>query len=161
MERTGRAGIATFVMRDKEYLVAILADHGVLTAETMRFADELRSPEAVGLPKMKKPPRALVGRLEQAIEALAAKRIAFEELEDDEAERVLALVERKRKRGEDVIEAPEAAEEEGEQAEIIDLMEVLKRSLGETSGKRPARRATPARKRAAKSKRGRAARSLP
>ena len=36
-------------MRDREYLVAILAENGVLSAETLRFADELRPPEAVGL----------------------------------------------------------------------------------------------------------------
>src|SRR5690606_22010540 len=39
MERTGRAGIATFVMRGKEYLVAILAENGILRTETLRFAD--------------------------------------------------------------------------------------------------------------------------
>ena len=44
MEETDRAGIATFVMRDKEYLVAILSENGVLHAVTLRFADELRSP---------------------------------------------------------------------------------------------------------------------
>ncbi|HEY0671085.1 MAG TPA: Ku protein, partial [Longimicrobiales bacterium] len=42
MEKTGRAGIATFVMRGKEYLVAIVAEDGLLRADTMRFADELR-----------------------------------------------------------------------------------------------------------------------
>ena len=37
MARTNRAGIATFVMRGKEYLVAITSDGGILRAETMRF----------------------------------------------------------------------------------------------------------------------------
>ncbi|MGH9970625.1 MAG: Ku protein, partial [Pyrinomonadaceae bacterium] len=32
MEKTGQAGIATFVMRGKEYLVAIFSDHGILRA---------------------------------------------------------------------------------------------------------------------------------
>src|SRR5690606_3909652 len=50
MERSGRAGIATFVMRGKEYLVALLAENGVLRAETLRFVDEIRRPEDVGLP---------------------------------------------------------------------------------------------------------------
>src|SRR5690348_10120784 len=40
MEKTKQAGIATFVMRGKEYLVAIVAENGILRAETMRFADE-------------------------------------------------------------------------------------------------------------------------
>jgi len=44
MEYSQRVGIATFVMRGKEYLVAILARGGILRAETMRFSDEVRSP---------------------------------------------------------------------------------------------------------------------
>jgi DNA end-binding protein Ku len=51
MEESKLAGIATFVMRGKEYLVAIFSDKGILRAETMRFADELRSPADIGLPK--------------------------------------------------------------------------------------------------------------
>jgi DNA end-binding protein Ku len=52
MEREERAGIATFVLRGKQHLVAILARGGVLHAETLRFAGEVRSPESVGLPDL-------------------------------------------------------------------------------------------------------------
>src|SRR5687768_2178685 len=75
MEETGRAGIATFVMRGKEYLVAILAENGVLRAETLRFADEIRSPAAVGLPARSKPAEAAVRRAEKAIAAAAASEL--------------------------------------------------------------------------------------
>jgi DNA end-binding protein Ku len=51
MDQNELAGIATFVMRGKEYLVAIFSENGILRAETMRFADEIRSPADVGLPK--------------------------------------------------------------------------------------------------------------
>src|SRR5467141_1175086 len=54
MEKSDLAGIATFVMRGKEYLVAIFPENGILRAETMRFKDELRTPKEVGLPDMKK-----------------------------------------------------------------------------------------------------------
>src|SRR5690242_6652802 len=54
MDKNNLAGIATFVMRGKEYLVAIFSEKGILRAETMRFADEVRSPEDVGLPKKKR-----------------------------------------------------------------------------------------------------------
>jgi len=54
MAKSELAGLATFVMRGKEYLVAIFSDHGLLRAETMRFVDELRSPADLGLPKKKK-----------------------------------------------------------------------------------------------------------
>jgi DNA end-binding protein Ku len=39
MEDSGRVGIGTFVMRGKEYLVAIAAENGILRAQTLRFAD--------------------------------------------------------------------------------------------------------------------------
>jgi non-homologous end joining protein Ku len=42
MEKGRRAGIATFVMRDREYLVAIFAQNGILCAETLRSAASQR-----------------------------------------------------------------------------------------------------------------------
>src|SRR5262249_44347396 len=56
MEKEELAGVATFVMRGKEYLVSIFPEDGILRAETMRFADEIRSPKEVGLPEEKKVP---------------------------------------------------------------------------------------------------------
>ena len=67
MEESGRAGIATFVMRGKEYLVAITAENGILRAETLRFADEVRSPADVGLPEVQKPKPAAVQKFTKAI----------------------------------------------------------------------------------------------
>src|SRR5205807_5773804 len=60
MKKEDLAGIATFVMRGKEYLVSIFPENGILRAETMRFKDELRAPKEVGLPDMKKVPAATV-----------------------------------------------------------------------------------------------------
>ena len=134
MERTGRAGIATFVMRDKEYLVAILAEGGILRAETLRFADEVRSAEDVGLPEPKKPKAAEVKKLASAIAARSEKELDPDELTDPWTAKIEALAERKQKKGEDIVEVPEAAEEE--RAEVIDLMEVLKRSLGASATRR-------------------------
>ena len=70
MERKGRAGIATFVMRGKEYLVAILAENGILRAETMRFSDEVRSPKEVGLPEAKAAPKAAVAASKRLSETI-------------------------------------------------------------------------------------------
>jgi DNA end-binding protein Ku len=44
MLESGKVAIATFVMRNKEYLVAIRPEDDVLALETMYFADEVRSP---------------------------------------------------------------------------------------------------------------------
>jgi len=128
MERSGRAGIATFVMRGKEYLVALLAENGVLRAETLRFREEIRSAEDVGLPLEAEPAAADVERFRRAIGALAADDVDRALLRDERIERLRALIDDKLARGVDVEKAPEAEEAEDE-AEIIDLMEVLKRRL--------------------------------
>jgi DNA end-binding protein Ku len=117
-------------MRTKEYVVAILADNGVLRAETMRFADEVRSPDDVDLPEPRKPKAADVKRVRSQISKLEKKDIARSELEDRNVERLLRVIERKRKKGEDVIESDVAADQDdGEVGDVIDLMDVLKRRL--------------------------------
>jgi len=52
MAKSDRIGIATFVMRGKQYLAAIRPAEKVLVLETMFFADEVRDPaeELDGLP---------------------------------------------------------------------------------------------------------------
>src|SRR5215468_6423379 len=82
MEKLDRAGIATFVMRDKAYLVAILAENGILRAETLRFSDEVRSPEEIGLPKVKQPAKSDVARFEKLIAGHKKDDISIEELKD-------------------------------------------------------------------------------
>jgi DNA end-binding protein Ku len=138
MEETDRAGIATFVMRAKEYLVAILAENGILRAETLRFADEVRTPEDIGLPEPVPPDAAEVKRIEKAISGRVKKALETRELLDRSAERLLEVVERKVGTGKDVIPAADADEDDGEGEEsrkVIDLMEMLQRSLqGGTGG---------------------------
>jgi DNA end-binding protein Ku len=131
MEDAGRAGIATFVMRGKEYLVAILAQAGILRAETLRFADELRTPADVGLPQPDEVDAAEVQALEKEIGALAAKRLERSDLADRQSRRLLELVRAKLESGVDVLEAPEELEPEEEGEDVVDLMRVLKESLEE------------------------------
>lgn len=141
MEARESAGIATFIMRGKEYLVAILAENGILRAETLRFADEVRSAESIGLPARKKPKAATVKALKKAIAKLEEETLDPDELEDDYAERVRALAEAKRKKGEDVVKVETEDGDDGE-TDIIDLMTVLKRSMKGVEQRKPAKRAS-------------------
>lgn len=127
MEKGGKAGLATFVMRGKEYLVAIFAEHGILRAETMRFPDELRSPEDVGLPK-KKPrvPAATVHKFEKLIGTRSKKQLSPARLKDEQTERLLKLVKKKSAKRSNVVEVETEKRDEGK---VIDLMAVLKKSL--------------------------------
>ena len=132
MDRSELAGIATFVMRGKEYLVAIFPESGILRAETMRFADEIRSPKQVGLPEKTKLPAATVRKFETLIRKNSDKHLSLKELKDEKTAELLKLVEKKRKQHKDIVEVDVPKHDEGK---VIDLMEVLKKSL---AGKRKA-----------------------
>ncbi len=131
MEKSGRAGIATFVMRGKEHLVAILSENGILRAETLRFADEIRSPEQIGLPDPAKVPEEVVRKYSEEIRAASSPELNTDMLQDRYAEKLYGLVKKKQQRGEDVVRVADVQEpEEEEGGQVIDLMEVLKRTMG-------------------------------
>jgi DNA end-binding protein Ku len=132
MEKEELAGVATFVMRGKEYLVAIFPENEILRAETMRFADEIRSPKEIGLPEKKKVPAATVKKFENLIAKHSGKRLSLNELKDEQTEKLLKLVEKKRKGHKDIVEVEVAEREPGK---VVDLMAALKKSL---AGKRKA-----------------------
>jgi DNA end-binding protein Ku len=132
IERMDRVGIASFVMRDKEYLVAILAEKGILRAETLRFQSEIRNPGELGFSPTKQHDPELVAKFERAIERHAAKQLSERELQDEYAERLHKLVERKRRRGRDVVEVEQDVPEDVDVADEtgeVDLLETIRRSL--------------------------------
>ncbi len=126
MAKTGQAGIATFVMRGKEYLVAIFSDHGILRAETMRVPDEIRSPSDIGLPKKTKVPPAAVRRFETLITKKSKKEFSPTRLEDEQTERLLKLAKKKQAKPSNVVRIET---EERKEDNVIDLIQELKKSL--------------------------------
>jgi DNA end-binding protein Ku len=131
MEEEGRVGIATFVMRDKEYLVAIIAEGGILRASTLRFHDEVRTPEDVGLPELGDADEERVAVTVQAIRHLEADELDRALVRDPAGPRLTELVEAKREKGEGVVERAPEVEARDEPGEDVDLMQVLKQSLAE------------------------------
>jgi len=126
MKASDLAGIATFVMRGKEYLVAIFPENGILRAETMRFPDEFRSAKEVGLPEPKTIPAATVKKFERLIAKHSARALPLKELNDEKTERLLKLIEKKRARHQDVVKVEESDRDEGK---VVDIMTALKKSL--------------------------------
>jgi len=129
MEDRKRAGIATFVMRGKQYLVAIIASGGVLRAETLRFADELRSTDEIGVAPSAQASADAIGAFEKQIDALRADALAPDELDDTQTQRLLELIEKKRSKGADVIAARDVRFEDSSGAQIVDLLQYLKDSI--------------------------------
>jgi DNA end-binding protein Ku len=127
MAESGLAGVATFVMRGKEYLVAIFSDKGILRAETMRFADELRSPSDIGLPKKKEAPKATVHKFEKMIASKSKKQFTPTKLADKQADSLLKLVKKKQAKRSIVVKVEEEADTDHK---VVDLVKILKQSLG-------------------------------
>ncbi len=129
MEDEQRAGIATFVMHGKDYLVAIIAEGGILRAETLRFHDEVRTPDQVGLPARQPANKKLVERMRAAIRKSTHKQFDSELLSDQQTKTLMQRIEKKLKSGTDVLKAPEEPEAAEAGSNVIDLMQVLKERL--------------------------------
>jgi DNA end-binding protein Ku len=155
MNDAGRIGIATLVMRNKEYLVAIRPDGEALALHTMYFSDEVRQPgrEIPELPSEDEVTDRELSMAQLLIESMESDWDP-ERFHDTHRQKVEALIEEKRSGHEIVIETgPE------QPAKVIDLMEALNASIAAAGGnaskatkkKAPAkkaatRRAAPAKK---------------
>ncbi|WP_019876651.1 Ku protein [Sporichthya polymorpha] len=125
MEKAGRIGIATLVMRSKQYLAAIRPQDRVLVLETMYFGDEVRDP-ADELPSIPRKAKFSDKDLKTAVGLIEALTTEWkpENYADTYRDRVLQLVKAKAK-GREVVHDDDAEPE----AEVLDLMEALRRSV--------------------------------
>ncbi len=128
MEQTDRVGVGTFIMRGRPHLVAILSENGILRAQTLRFSQELRSPETVGLEPAEDPEPSVLRKIGRAVESLVTDEFPEELMVDEDAERLESLVESKADAGQAIGRVEEA---EAERGEIVDLIDLLKERLGE------------------------------
>jgi DNA end-binding protein Ku len=128
MAQTGKAGIATFVMRGKQYLTAIHADGDLLALETLYFADEIRDPADV-LDELPTGDRAKPKEVSMATSLIESMSGPWrpEDYRDTYTAEVEELL-RAKQAGKEVI----AAEEPPEATEVVDLMEALRRSVERT-----------------------------
>jgi DNA end-binding protein Ku len=131
MSATNRVGIATLVMRSKEYLVAVRPQEKILALETMYFADEIRDPiEATGYEptgRTAKPREVTIAR--QLIESMTTDWDP-ERYHDTYRERVEELIDSKRN-GEEI----EAAAPAPKASKVVDLTEMLRQSVEQAQGK--------------------------
>lgn len=130
LETRGYAGVATFVMRDREYWIAIFAAGGLLRAETLRFAAYVRQARDVGLTSFEKPERARIQAIERAVKTLRADALPTAELEDEHGVALARLAQRKAREGKDVVQSLEPTPTPS-QGDVVDLIEVLKQRLTE------------------------------
>ncbi len=122
MKQTGRAALAKWAARGKQYLVMIRPVGNGLVMQQLLYKDEVRpiSEVPIGDAELKDTELKLAVQL---VEQIANDEFKPENYEDDVRKRYHEAIQRKVE-GQEITAAPEAPK-----AQIIDLMEALKASL--------------------------------
>ena len=131
VRQSGRVGIAKFILRDAQHLAAVEAIQNGLVLTMMRFSDELVAVDSFEFPSdsgIKKPELEMAKSL---VNSLAAEWNPAK-YTDQYRENLLRIIQGKLKGKK--VDLEEVAEPR--QAEVVDLMERLRRSL-EQSGAKP------------------------
>ena len=141
MRETGRAALARYAARGKQYLVMLRPspDGRALILQELLYADEVRSLSEVPLPDGEVR-EAELKLAKQLIDQIATETFEPSKYHDEVRERIQADIDRK-VQGHDISESAPAPEP----ARIIDLMAALKASLGKGAGAtaRPSRLTRP------------------
>jgi DNA end-binding protein Ku len=145
--RSGRAALAKYAARGKQYLVMVRPMDDGLVMEQLRYADELKNFSDVPIDEAEVKEEEVQLAL-QLIDQASSKAFQPEKYHDEVRERVMELIQQKID-GEQITVTPTEAPE----TKIIDMMEALKASLAKTEEGKPKRKpAKRAEKKAAASK---------
>ncbi len=124
MHRTNRAGVAKFVLAEREYLVALTSRKGALALTTLHYSEELLPAAGSGEVKVT---AAEKNRMKRGIREMMAEFDAGK-YANERRQKVMALLERKAKETPPVA-APAVEEEEGEGP--ADLMAALTEAMAQ------------------------------
>jgi DNA end-binding protein Ku len=124
MRRTNKAGLAKFVLAEREYLVAVTPRDGALTLTTLHYSEEILPDEDL-LPKKEKTAAEEQSRIKKSIEHMI-EDFDPEKYADGRRKKVVDLIAAKAKEKAPV-EAPVVEEEEG--AGPADLVAALEESM--------------------------------
>lgn len=136
LEETERTAIVSFTLRQRTQLGALRVRDDVMLLQTLLWEDEVREPDFAGLDK---DVRISAKELEMASALVENFSGDFEPADytDDYQEQLRALVEAKLEQGETVeVEEVVGDREEGGEAEVLDLMEALRRSVSAAKEKK-------------------------
>ena len=129
-----RIGIAKFILRDAQHLAAVEAIGDALVLSVMRFADELVDTSTFEFPSAEGVRKAELDMAKSLVNSLAADWNPGKYTDEyrDNLQRIIQAKLKGRK-----VDLEPAAEPR--QAEVVDLMERLRRSLEQAGGKKSTR----------------------
>jgi DNA end-binding protein Ku len=132
MAKAGKAGIASVVIRTKQYLAALVPQGDALVLNTLRYHKELKQAGDLDIPEKLKGHKPTSKELDMALRLIddMADEWKPEKYHDTYHEDLLKRIEEKIKAGEtEEITEPEKEEREPKRAEVLDLMALLKKSV--------------------------------
>lgn len=130
---TGKVGLANVVLHTKQHLAVVMPLGEALVLNTLRWADEVRGIEALELKDEAIKPDLAKRELDMATRLIEEMSEGWqpEQYKDTFQEQIMALVEQKAKEGKvEAVSEPDDDGGERRSADVIDLTELLKRSLG-------------------------------
>jgi DNA end-binding protein Ku len=143
--KTNKVALARVVLHTRQYLAALMPLESALVLVKLRWPAEVRSLDELALGADVTKPDLAKGELDMAKRLVQDMSADWspEDYRDSFEEKIMALVDKKAHEGK--IENVETAtgEEERKTADVIDLTELLKRSLGGKTASKPAAKATP------------------
>jgi DNA end-binding protein Ku len=147
--RTNKVGIAKVVISTKQHLAALIPAGNGLMLNLLRWEDEVRDTAGLAWPgEDVKVSAAELKMAEQLVDAMAGDWQP-DLFHDEFREKLMALVEQKSREGGLRSVAPLPGEDVESTAEVIDLTELLRRSLKGGAAATPARKSAAARNEAA------------
>lgn len=126
---SGRIGIAKFILRDAQHLCAVEVIQDAIVLTVMRFADELVDVKGFDFPSSEHVRKQELDMAKALVNSLAAGWDPSK-YTDQYRENLMRIIQSKAKGKEVTLEPTE----EPRQAEVVDLMERLRRSLAQSSG---------------------------
>src|SRR5262245_53215910 len=142
LRRTGKVAIASVVVKTRQHLAAVLVQDDVLVLDLLRYAAELRDPSRLRVPG----PRLKALKISEREVAMAERLVAEmtevwkpERYHDEYRDELLAFI-KKRGRAGRLAASPEPEEEaapsRGRRAEVIDIADLLQKSLAKGGPRR-------------------------
>lgn len=130
MRKSGRCALAKWAWKSKQYVVQVRPVEDGLVLQQLLYADEVRSLKDLGI----EPVTVTAGELQlalQLIDQISQDAYDPSQYVDEERKRILAAIDEKIA-GKEVVAS--AHDEAPSTAQVIDLMEALRASLGKKTG---------------------------
>lgn len=148
LSKTNKVALAHVVLHTRQHLAALMPLESAMVLVMLRWPEEVRSLDTLELGSEVTEPKLAKGELDMAKRLVQDMSGDWspEDYRDSFEDKIMSLVEKKANEGK--IEDVETAtgEEERKTADVIDLTELLKRSLGGKAAVKPAAKSKPAAK---------------